>query len=141
MPDTLHIFSYGTLQPGQRYWADIADLIDHVEPATLEGYALWHFPQRGYPAITPNAGSKVHGSLLTANPTAIDQLLQCCDNIEGVESRLYVRECLPVTPQTSSQTLAFVYVYHPTRVNELHGEGQRIEDGHWLNMMRTHDRA
>ena len=136
MHDAL-VFVYGTLQPGQRYWDRISNLVASHHPAELAGFSLWHL-SAGYPAIVPGAGV-VRGTLLTWKPGVIERAWEICDEIEGWDpgdpESEYQRRTVRVThwalgmPRSER---AQTYVYHPNRRDALVVTGAPLPGGDWL---------
>lgn len=125
------LFTYGTLQPGGRYWNEIQPWVVAHHDAQVKGFELWSFPKRGYPAIIPSDDDAntdvVKGTLLMFEPAQFQTALIRCDEIEGVDEELYQRILY-----TDEATTCHLYVYDPRHVEDLHMHAVHIPDGRWL---------
>ena len=79
----LYLFTYGTLQPGERN----AHVLRHAPlwsvPATTNGWELWHLDPNDHPAILPNPQAvPLHGTLFCFAQDLHDEVLLDCDRLE-----------------------------------------------------------
>ncbi|WP_424951065.1 gamma-glutamylcyclotransferase family protein [Deinococcus sp.] len=111
------VFVYGTLMPGERYEAvaRAAGTPEGQEPATLEGYALYHLHPEGYPALVAGGG-RVRGWLLHYDPAVWLAALVRLDDLEGLHLHppLYSRTLAAASTQAGESRLAWVYLYART---------------------------
>lgn len=63
----IKMFSYGTLQRAGALYSLINRAVKDVEPAVLEGYAIYKHPQGNYPEAFPLKGHSIKGELLTVD--------------------------------------------------------------------------
>jgi gamma-glutamylcyclotransferase (GGCT)/AIG2-like uncharacterized protein YtfP len=127
----LLLFVYGTLKPGEAYFATYCQ--PHVaatQPAQVQG-RLYHLPM-GYPALTDEAGW-VTGTLLHLRDAAA---LVAMDAFEGYETARspveneYSRQSRPVwTLERQPLGIAWMYVMERQRVERY--RGQWIPTGVW----------
>lgn len=123
--EDLPLFVYGTLQPGGRYWARVADLVEIVGPASCRG-ALTATPH-GWPAAELIGDGEIHGTLLRAHdPDAARLLVERTDAIEDAP-RLFRRRAVPVTGQPGA-SWALTYEWSPAQGPP---PGEVLADGRW----------
>lgn len=122
------LFVYGTLRPGQSNWPQIAALTLDTQTAIMRGFEMYHLPE-GYPAVIGGVG-EVRGTLVWPEDGARDELLQTTDRIErfapGDETSLYRRVVAGV-----GHARAFIYLFHPSRIDHLKRHGTRVPHGNW----------
>ena len=82
------LFVYGTLKKNEIAYHQIAELVDHAIPATLNNFAL--YIRDGIPLVIPTQGWRVSGELIYSKPHSYEELLKRVHNYEGV--RLYERQ-------------------------------------------------
>ncbi|MGM0557423.1 MAG: gamma-glutamylcyclotransferase family protein [Myxococcota bacterium] len=126
------LFVYGTLMPGQSRWSQIDDLVMDTQTAILQGFEMYHLPE-GYPAVIEGDG-EIRGQLVWPVDGARTELLETTDAIECVvpdeDNALYVRV---VAGQGHAR--AFIYLYHPSRVDDLVERGERVPHGDWASFV------
>lgn len=105
--EPLPVFAYGTLQPGQRFWGQVAGFIDRTEPASITGHRL--DTGLGYPGLLldhPDA-TTVPGTLLYPHPDDLHEAMKEFDRIEG-HPHLYARHLVRV----DDGRLAWTYLWN-----------------------------
>jgi len=126
----VHVFVYGTLKPGQRWFGQYCAPYVIARRQAIAPGRLYHLPL-GYPAMTLEPGW-VRGVLLTFETTAV---LAALDQLEDYypdrpEASEYQRIRHPVySPQQIDLGIAWVYVMAPARVKTL--GGQWVPGGDW----------
>lgn len=92
--EDLPLFVYGTLRPGERYWPQVADLVEVVGEATCPGTVVQ--TRFGWPAADLSGAGRFDGVLLEPRgPVAARDLVAVTDEIEGVPT-LFRRRATPV---------------------------------------------
>jgi gamma-glutamylcyclotransferase (GGCT)/AIG2-like uncharacterized protein YtfP len=101
------LFVYGTLQPGQRLWQELAPYVDEVwpQPGLLDGTMF--DTGYGYPAATRQSGPGIPGTVVRLKPALLPQALAQLDHLEGVEVGLYRRARV----RLSDGTRCWTYLY------------------------------
>lgn len=130
-PQPSAVFVYGTLKQGERNFA-VSQQAGWVrsEPGWLEGFRLFHIPQRerlpySYPAIAQGEG-RVWGEVQRFKD--LEFALSVLDPLED-QGREYLR--IPATAQTESGALlVWVYVY-PSLEAIRRAQGILISSGVW----------
>lgn len=135
----LNVFVYGTLKPGEAYYAAYCQpYVLSAVPAIAQG-RLFHLPQ-GYPAMTvdpaPSAEDSVRwvtGSLLSFQD---ERAIADLDEFEDYDPRLsdsqnlYVRQQRPVfSPARQPLGTAWIYTMSIERINRL--GGVEVVAGEW----------
>lgn len=122
----LPLFVYGTLQPGEAAWSQIADLVSVVGPARATGRL--HATPYGWPAADLDARGAVHGTLLAAcGPRSAVDLVARADAYEGAPE-LFRRRAVPVERPDGSWTWAMAYHW----AGELPPPGRPLPEGVWV---------
>lgn len=126
------IFVYGTLRPGRERWPLIEDMVVDTQTAMMRGFEMYHLPD-GYPAVVEGDG-RITGELIWPVEGAREALLDKADRIEnyipGDDRSLYRRI---VAGQGHAR--AFIYVYHPGRLDDLHNRGTPVPHGDWVRFV------
>jgi len=124
---TPHVFVYGTLQPGGRYYPLALSVgLVAAEPAFVEGFCLFHLEPENYPAMTVGEG-RVYGSLLSFRDISL--ALKTLDALEGLHLTPpeYCRALVSALPQGCP---AWTYLY--ADVERLsRGGASKVEGGNW----------
>ena len=137
MTESIRVFVYGTLQPGEKYHLPYCGgWVIAAEPAEVKGQ-LYHLPM-GYPGLTAGADI-IHGSLLSFdNP----DILQRLDKLEDYSPQrepsqnLYQRERTTVTsPQGKALGEAWIYRMTQSRIQAL--GGIYLAAGKWSGKIAT----
>lgn len=130
------LFVYGTLRPGGRYWPNIAQFVEHYDPALLTGHELWHLDD-GYPAAVVGTGG-VFGDLLYVKQGKEAEFFAIADEIEQYSptdtSSLYIRT--PVTVArlrnpNGTPVPAETYVFNSAHRPYLLKHGKELPNGEW----------
>lgn len=129
-----HVFVYGSLKPGERYYSQYCEgkVVAHCE-AIAYGH-LYDLPM-GYPAMT--LGDRVvHGIRLTfAEASVLRALDELEDYVEGGLTNEYDRQLLEVFDSGGcSLGTAWMYVMPPEQVQQL--QGICLPDGRWSGIGR-----
>lgn len=121
----LPLFVYGTLQPGEAAWSQIADLVSVVGRTRAAGRL--HATPYGWPAADLGARGAVHGTLLAARgPRSAVDLVARTDAYEGAPE-LFRRRAVPVERHDGSWTWAMAYHW----AGELPPPGRPLPEGVW----------
>lgn len=138
----MHLFSYGTLQPGQLYFPEIQHLVRSWQRACAPGWQLWNIPRAGYPAVTRADSMDVvtFGTLFHIHDSDAAALLAICDRIEGcthqTRDALYLRTLATIHPEQDQHGQdkrdAYIYYWNPTRIDSLEHTATRVDQGDWL---------
>ena len=141
----LLLFTYGTLQPGERN----AHVLRHAPlwsvPATAIGWELWHLDPNDHPAILPlDEASPLHGTLFCFSAQLHDEVLRDCDTLEDFypsspDTSRYLRQLTEVmTIEDVPRTLqAHIYLWHPRNADSLRAQHQLVSHGHWIDFARA----
>jgi gamma-glutamylcyclotransferase (GGCT)/AIG2-like uncharacterized protein YtfP len=103
----LPVFAYGTLQPGQRFWPQVAEFVDRTESASITGHRF--DTGLGYPGLVldhPDA-TTIPGTLLHPRHDAHHEAMHEFDRIEG-HPGLYARHLVRV----DDGRLAWTYLWN-----------------------------
>ncbi|MFF5896080.1 gamma-glutamylcyclotransferase family protein [Streptomyces argenteolus] len=136
----LPFFVYGTLLPGERnHDRFLRGRTRAEQPAVLPGALLYEGP--GYPYAVEGHGT-VHGSLVTADPSAYAELLGLLDDLEqylgpGHPRNLYERMARPAllgqaVSGTAVPVRAWVYLAAGAVARSLRTGGTLVPGGNWL---------
>lgn len=122
------LFSYGSLQRGQRYAEVTQQLgLQYVGTGYTLGFWLYHLPTLGFPACLTTQASgdgQVWGELYQVPNTSWLQL----DHFE----QEYQRCLSPVYGQHGSGLAqAWIYIW----AAELPARAEHVPDGHWVNWL------
>lgn len=132
-----HLFVYGTLQPGQRYWPALEPFTARARPAQVTGWRLWHLEAEGYPAVTPGEGV-VRGALIELGEARLSEALAVCDRIEGYvpgdAGSLYERAQV-WAEREGARERAWLYHWNPADLARLERRGRVVPGGDWLSFM------
>ena len=133
---SLYLFTYGTLQVGERNHHVIERWVERADPASASGWLLWHVAQGSYPGILPGAGL-LHGTLFTFDDAHAQEVLAACDTLESyhpddLQRSKYIRQEATITllPHGTTQR-AHLYGWNPRHAGFLVRHGTPIEDGDW----------
>ncbi|MDN5294203.1 MAG: hypothetical protein PWQ91_786 [Eubacteriales bacterium] len=132
------LFVYGTLLPGLRnYHRFLAKYDPPYWPAKAKGI-MYYIPDDHYPVVVDGEGD-VYGVLYETKDLAV--ILPVLDEIEkytGVESQSHlIREIREVENlETGEKVRAHMFLWPPSRREELEKRGVRIESGDWLKFLR-----
>lgn len=130
------LFVYGTLRPGGRYWANIAEEIEQYTPAMVSGFDLYHL-SNGYPAMV-DGDSEVFGDLLFIHSGREADVLRITDEIEqyvpGDSASLYVRRevlAIRLTSPEAPKIPVDTYIFNPAHKPYLLKNGTHVPGGEW----------
>jgi gamma-glutamylcyclotransferase (GGCT)/AIG2-like uncharacterized protein YtfP len=136
MSQALRVFVYGTLKPGERWYAVYCEgKVSRAEAAIVQGQ-LYDLPL-GYPAMTKGEGW-VQGVLLTfgGDVDSQQEILAELDDLEDYHPQgsllenEYERSWIPVfNPAHQSLGYAWAYVMESQRVQER--QGTILQSGFW----------
>lgn len=120
-----HLFVYGTLQPGESRWSQLAPFVtDHGEPAAVAG--VLYDTGLDYPAAIFSAESPsdlIRGRIYELRADVTEMALARLDAVEGAVRGLYHR----VTVCTVAGTPAWAYECGDHTLLR-----RRLADGDWL---------
>lgn len=137
MDQSLQVFVYGTLKPGERSFEHYCAPYLVTQQNVLTPGRIYHLPV-GYPAMTLEKGW-VKGVLMTFNS---DQVFDQMDKLEGYypdrpEESDYLRIRLPIySLEQVRLAAAWAYVMTPEKVAAMGGEW--LPDGLWTGAMAFH---
>jgi gamma-glutamylcyclotransferase (GGCT)/AIG2-like uncharacterized protein YtfP len=124
------LFVYGTLKKNEIAYHQIAELVDHTIPASLNNFAL--YIRDGIPLVIPTQGWRVSGELIYAKPHTYEELLKVVDKYEGVrlyerqesKAQLDIRNSDSTSPSIDNGVECYVYV----GVNYKNGHAEPIHE-------------
>lgn len=123
--DDLPLFVYGTLQPGQRRWDAIDNLVEVIGPATTAGAVVATY--YGYPAADLAASGSIHGTLV--RPVSTEAAAALYPHVDRIEDtpRLFRRVAVPVEVRRRT-VWAATYEWNPDQGPP---PGTPVPDGRW----------
>ena len=126
MTDTVrHLFVYGTLQPGESRWHELAKFVNGEGVRTTVAGMVYDTGQ-DYPAAKFSAASSadvIHGRVYEFDDAQRDSALARLDVVEGAERGMYQR----VLVQTAAGPLAWAYECGDDELLV-----RRLPEGDWL---------
>ena len=126
MTDTVrHLFVYGTLQPGESRWHELAQFVTGEGVRTTVAGMVYDTGQ-DYPAAKFSAASSadvIHGRVYEFDDAQRDSALARLDVVEGAERGMYQR----VLVQTAAGVLAWAYECGDDELLV-----RRLPEGDWL---------
>ena len=120
-----HLFVYGTLQPGESRWHELATFVNgEGERTTVAGMVYdtgLDYPAAKFGAVTP--ADVIHGRVYEFDDAQRDAALARLDVVEGAERGMYQR----VVVRTAAGPLAWAYECGDDELLV-----RRLPDGDWL---------
>jgi gamma-glutamylcyclotransferase (GGCT)/AIG2-like uncharacterized protein YtfP len=123
MGDTLPVFVYGTLLPGQWYWSRISAWVDTWEPAQVRGKL--YDTGLGYPAAAFGNEGVIYGVLVHFRPGTHDRARAVIDEIEG-EGHEYRR--VQVSTVEGRDAAAYEWIRDPSSLTQIMSPWRPIEE-------------
>ncbi len=142
----LHLFTYGTLQPGQRNAHLLTPFASSHQRATCAGWQLWHLQApHNYPAIIQGQLEDIiHGTLFSFEESLTTDILRRCDHLEEFdpcdpEKSLYLRQLTKVSVLNSPHPVdAHIYIWNPVHTQVLRSQHIQVQDGNWASYISQH---
>ncbi|MCA1833773.1 MAG: gamma-glutamylcyclotransferase [Actinomycetota bacterium] len=122
MDDTLPVFVYGTLLPGQWYWSRINRWVDRWEPAEVHGKL--YDTGLGYPAAAFGPEGRIYGVLVHFRPGTHEAARDVIDEIEG-EGTEYRR--VEVETISGTKAAAYEWIRDPSALAQVMSPWRPIE--------------
>lgn len=133
-----NLFVYGTLLPSlPNHHRFIEKYQPQVYKATTKG-VMYYLPEDNYPVVI-DGDNEIKGVIFETRELAV--ILPELDEIEkftGVESQSHlIREIRDVVNQETGEVIkAHMFMWPPSRVEELKSKGQVVPDGDWLKFLQ-----